>query len=313
MCDLDQSERLNGFHYRFYAGCDVIPNVSLADYGPEGMLRYPWYLIVALGSRFNLPRMDNFFLLAYWKQHWCYYATLWLVWIGVTVLNVVDVGSVHLWVAVSAMCFTWIWYYVVTWGILWQRKAFMALFTKRENGLQFWEGFLWAAWMGQYVTYTLIAKLNFDEVETQLLHLSPSGWLNLDDLKSFYQHPVTISAAWILMVVGTVVKSYAAFLSGVNNYYCYDMMLDRPNARFVDSKLYKVFSSPTYHIGYVDGYGLALFFSGCLSKGSPTLALVYTFASHIGICVVNHFVEQKFVKQMYLSNKLDVASDAANV
>lgn len=195
------------------------------------------------------------------------------------------------------MIVSWIFYYVFVWSILWKPAKFLAQFSNRAFALQFWETLMWTAWLGQAITFTLVGRVDFDTTERRILGDDGFEWM-----KRFYQHPATVVFAVLLIVTGTLVKSYAFYLSGINNLYCYDMILNKPNARFVDSKLYKLFSSPTYHVGYIDGYGVALF-SGFFLTGSPMLMLIYVGASHFGICAVNTLVEQKFVKKMYLTDK----------
>ena len=84
----------------------------------------------------------------------------------------------------------------------------------------------------------------------------------------------------------------------MNNWYYYDMMLNKKNARFVNSKLYAYFSSPTYQLGYLDTYGYALL-SGYRRMGSPQLSLAYALLLHATILTANHFIEQPSVKKMY--------------
>jgi len=282
-------------HYQYYSKCDIIPNVSLSDYAPTGFWHYPWCICVAVGSRLNMPRMDNFFVLGYWKKHGLYYSTCWLIYFGILSLNFVTF-EVSMTAALVSMLMSWCFYYVLVWGVLAKPDRFMSKFSSRAAALQFWEAFVWAAWSGLLLTYTLLSKVNFEATEGWLLGADDFG-----KMKRFYHHPATLAFACVLIVVGALVKSYACYLTGVNNYYYYDIILNRPNERFVQSKLYKLFSSPTYHIGYIDGYGVALL-CGFHQYGSPLLILLYTASSQSAISILNALVEQKFVRKMYLKS-----------
>jgi len=295
---LDQGERLQGFHYKYYSKCDVIPNVSLADCAPRGFWHYPWCILVALGTRYGMPRMDNLFLPGFWKHHGFYYSACWLFYFAIIAFQFVPL-TVTIQFAVGAMISSWVYYFVIIWGILWAPAKFRSLFIDRSFALQFWETILWGAWMGLVITLSLIAKLSFEEDERRLL-----GTVVFENMKKFYAHPVTVACSWILLIGGGVVKSYCFYLTGLNNYYYYDIILDKPNERFVVNKLYSICSSPTYLIGYLDGYGAALI-AGFCHFGSPVLAFLFTALCQISISIANSVVEERFVRKMYLSSKLD--------
>lgn len=106
----------------------------------------------------------------------------------------------------------------------------------RARALKAWEFFLFLAWLGQALSLMLLLSfLKFDPHFEARIMFPPD----------FYTHPVVLVGAVLLIVVGTGVKIYVVYLSGMNNYYYYDMMLQCPNAAYVDSGLYKISSHPT--------------------------------------------------------------------
>jgi isoprenylcysteine carboxyl methyltransferase (ICMT) family protein YpbQ len=266
----------------------ALDRVSLREYGPEGWLWYPWCVALCVLTRYSSPRPDLLGDGLFWRRHGVFYTTQWAAWLALILVPVAtacpehctDSGSV-----VALMVLAWFFSYPVSWGVLHQRRRFMSLFGSRATGLQAWVALLWFGWWMQGIAYVAISFLPFD-----------AGLVD----EAVYDHPLLIALAVLLAVAGSGIKMYCVYLSGLNNYYYYDMMLATPNARFVDSGLYKWFGSPTYHLGYIDGYGFALL-TGALRRGSPMLALLFTLICHITITVVNELVEQPAVRAMYPS------------
>ena len=159
-------------------------------------------------------------------------------------------------------------YFVVAWGILHYNAKWRSLFPTPAAALQWWELLLFIAWAGQMASISICLLLNFDEME----FLFSSSVEVREAYSDVLQYPAMISFAFLLCIIGIGVKLYVPFVSGMNNYYYYDFMLQIPNERFVDCGLYKYCGSPTYMLGYLDGYG-ALLLYGALGMGSPHLGL----------------------------------------
>jgi hypothetical protein len=288
-CGVQQhDEQPEQSHFERVASQRALDRVSLGEYGPEGWLWYPWCVALCVLTRYSSPRADLLGDGLFWRRHFVFYMVQWAAWLALILVPVAtacpehctDSGS-----AVTLMALAWIFSYPVSWGVLHQRRRFMSLFGSRATGLQGWVALLWFGWWMQGVAYVAISFLPFD-----------AGLVD----EAVYDHPLLIALAVLLAVAGSGIKMYCVYLSGLNNYYYYDMMLATPNARFVSSGLYKWFGSPTYHLGYIDGYGFALL-TGVLRRGSPMLALLFTLICHISITVVNELVEQPAVRAMYPS------------
>ena len=275
-------------HYERTARLSKLDRVSLSDYGPPGWAWYPWCASVVFLTRYSAPRGDYLFDAAYLRRYGVQYGLqmalylylLSLSWHAPMFEDRVTVPTTLLLMALSLSCA-----YGVSWYILSRPERFRALFRSRATVLRVWELVLWGGWFTQGVAYTSISYLPFNA--------APFG-------PAFFEAWPVAALAGALIIFGSAVKMYAMYLSGLNNYYYYDMILDTPNERFVDSGLYRWFKSPTYHIGYVDGYGLALLM-GVRGRGFPLLAALLTLASHVLIYVLDKRVEQSFVERMYCS------------
>ncbi|CAD7944745.1 unnamed protein product [Amoebophrya sp. A25] len=297
-------------HWEFYASRKKIPYVTLADYGPQNaFLHFLWSGMVLLGLRFVLPRLDRKFDCSYLYDYWwCFLA--WFAVMGIGLSPYLD-GTMKPAACMAVMVSTWFVYYIFACGLLAMRDSVSKCFRDRAALLKWWELTLWTAWFGMVVCYVVLNKADFGEVEAYVWGRGDKarGKEAAAKIAGFCSHPATLAAAILLVLVGSIGRMWAAYLSGVNNYHLYDMILDRPNERFVASSLYACIGSPTYVLGYVDGYGLALL-AGWRQLGSPTLIFVYTLACHISIMVMNGLVEQPFVREMYLSEKDGTKQDS---
>jgi hypothetical protein len=283
-------------HYERTARLSKLDRVSLSDYGPRGWAWYVWCVAVVFITRYSGPRGDYLFDTAYLRRYGVQYGVQMAMWVYLLSLNWhapmfedrITVPASLLLMALSLSCA-----YGVSWSILNRPKRFRALFRSRATALRAWELVLWGGWFTQGIAYTSITYLPFNA--------APFG-------PSFFEAWPVVALAWALIVSGSAVKMYAMYLSGLNNYYYYDMILDTPNERFVDSGIYRCFKSPTYHIGYVDGYGLALLM-GVRGRGFPLLTALLTLASHVLIFLVDKHVEQRFVERMYCSGDVSGVAD----
>ena len=96
----------------------------------------------------------------------------------------------------------------------------------------------------------------------------------------------------LLVFCGIFSKGCAIYMTGYNTYYWYDMILNTPNAYFVDGGIYRYCGSPTYTLGRFTGFGAAI-----QLRSVPLF--VASFADLILINLFNYFVEQPSVKIMY--------------
>jgi hypothetical protein len=178
-------------------------------------------------------------------------------------------------------------YAICTFGLLYYPLA-MTIFFKnigpwlRENHgkgktLRIWEIYVSTAWQVQTIGFTSLT-------------LSTVPYLD-----NFESIPIeaTTSIGIFLVVLGIVSKGLAIYMTGYNTYYCYDMVLDTPNAYFIKGGIYKYCASPMYTLGRFTGFGAALQF-----RSVPLFV-----ASLLDLLLMNlydYFIEQPFVKKMYM-------------
>ena len=203
------------------------------------------------------------------------------------------------------------------------RFCFGANVSSKAAAFQSFEFILWHGWMMQGLAITAMINVDYNKVECGKLFLlwnddagvmlptnaihnaTVNATTNCSSIlrapgtmENVYDNPLTLALMLFLLVSGAAIKMYSAYLSGINNYYYADMLMNKPNVGFVDAGLYKWFSSPTYHIGYCDGYGAALL-AGFSRKGSPTLLFLFMIVTHCTISICNECIEQKSVREMY--------------
>ena len=336
----------NGYYfedyYRWYASRDKIPNVCLADYrrncGAWAASNFLWMLLcllIAFGNRFSTPRMDHLFSLPYLRNHWRFHFFQWFLYLLVFVVPFVlrkysnclqpATGNLLFWL-VPLLAAGHVMYFGVAWGILKFNTRWRSLFKSRAAALQVWEFVLWIGWLTMVLAVNLILALDSERFE--FLHKSVSDDSTVAEFRErALRHPAVVSAGIVLLVVGFVAKIHAQFLSGVNNYYYYDFILQTPNERFVDSGLYRWCGSPTYVLGYLDGFGCFLL-AGAAGNGSFSIGLVWmvcqlqecfriltnglklfrqlnaclnTYFRYANILLNNVLIEQPGVRRMYFA------------
>lgn len=320
-----------------------LPNVSLIDYrqhlgswAKNDFLWFIWCIIVGVMNRFSAPRMDHTFNLPFWRAHWLFLSIQWVLYL-VTFSSTWWVPAVYGGGVINTMKEFYeivlppvvlsqiIYMGGIWWGVLNQPQKFKAMFTTTAKALQYWELTLWIGWLLQMVAFNMVMFCSYYALEPlfggeafvqtnttstpiyeqllqQLVH--GTNTTGMPAYQQFLQHPATIVVGLLLTAVGFVVKSYVVYLSGVNNYYYYDMVLGVPNERFVDSSLYKYVASPTYMIGYLDGFGGVIVAGGLIHNGSPTLGLIWMAAQYASIIFNDHFVEQPSVRRMYSKGQI---------
>jgi hypothetical protein len=307
-----------------------------------------WAFLVVFATRYNFPRVDFMFDPGYWRTHWKFTGWMTLVWILNTVFTLAGFRS-GVSGAVVMMSLAWICAYGVSWmGVLAHRRAFVSFFERsldtqqssctggfirfcfgakvsaKAAAFQAFEFILWHGWMMLGFAITAILNVDYNAVECGKFFLFWDEDVALlenatncssasripSQVEKIYDSPLTLVLMLFLLVSGAAIKIYSAYLSGINNYYYADMVMNTPNVGFVDAGLYHWFSSPTYHIGYCDGYGGVLL-AGFSRKGSPTLLLIFMIITHMTISICNSCIEQKSVREMYGagSSSDDLVSD----
>jgi len=178
-----------------------------------------------------------------------------------------------------SICLFCLFYYIIS--ISW---FFLSLGPKmrvkwgKANTLRFWEFFVSLGWQVQTIGFWLLT------LATPLFK---------EELSSV-PTALTTGVGLVLVVLGIVSKMGAVYGTGYNTYYWYDMVLDIPNDYFSQVGIYKYCGSPTYTLGRGTSFGAALHFRSLPMMGAAVLDLVL-------ITLFNRYVEQPFVKKMYLS------------
>ena len=146
----------------------------------------------------------------------------------------------------------------------------------RANTLRFWELFVSVAWQVQTIGFTSLT-------------LADTPYLDLFDAIPAW---TTNLVGFCLVGFGLASKGAAIYMTGYNTYYWYDMVLNTPNAYFVEGGIYKFCGSPTYTLGRFTGLGAAI-------KMKSIPLLYASIVDLILITLFNYFVEQPFVRKIY--------------
>ena len=143
--------------------------------------------------------------------------------------------------------------------------------------LKFWEMYVSAAWQVQNIGYFSLSLAAPTPHSDRLWYVSPEP---------------TTGIGIVLVVVGVISTSSAIYMTGYNNYFMYDMILNIPNAYFIKGGIYKFCSSPMYSLGKLYGFGLAIMFRSTPGVVAAAVDVLY-------INFFNYFVEKPFIKKMY--------------
>ena len=138
-----------------------------------------------------------------------------------------------------------------------------------------------SAWQMQTVGFSYLTLKNLEQPYIEIF----------DDIPK----EVTTVIGVIMVICGLGSKCAAIYGTGYNTYYWYDMVLNVPNAYFIEKGIYKYCGSPTYTLGRLTGFGAAINF-----RSIPLF--LASIADLILITLFNVLVEQPFVKRMYMNS-----------
>ena len=138
-----------------------------------------------------------------------------------------------------------------------------------------------SAWQMQTVGFSYLTLKNLEQPYVDIFKDIPTE--------------VTTVIGVILVICGLGSKCAAIYGTGYNTYYWYDMVLNVPNAYFIEQGIYKFCGSPTYTLGRLTGFGAAINF-----RSIPLF--LASIADLILITLFNYVVEQPFVKRMYMNS-----------
>jgi len=146
--------------------------------------------------------------------------------------------------------------------------------------LRIWEIFVSIGWQVQTIGFSLLTLKSLEQPYIEKFESIPKE--------------VTTIIGLILTISGLGSKCAAIYYTGYNTYYWYDMVLNTPNAYFIEGGIYKYCGSPTYTLGRMTGFGASIHF-----RSIPLF--VASIADLILITLFNFFIEQPFVKRMYIN------------
>ena len=146
----------------------------------------------------------------------------------------------------------------------------------KAEALRFWEIYVSIAWQVQTIGFT---SLTLTSIPYLYLFEAIPSW-------------ATQFVGSCLVGIGLASKGGAIYMTGFNTYYWYDMVLNIPNAYFVEGGIYRICGSPTYTLGRFTGFGAAIQF-----RSIPLF--VASIVDLLLITVFNYFIEQPFVRKMY--------------
>ena len=155
-----------------------------------------------------------------------------------------------------------------------------------------------ASWLRD--TYGKAEALRFSEIYVSIAwQVQTIGFTSLTLTSIPYLYLFEKMPSWTTTFVGSCFvgiglasKGGAIYMTGFNTYYWYDMVLNIPNAYFVEGGIYRLCGSPTYTLGRFTGFGAAIHF-----RSIPLF--VASVVDLLLITLFNYFIEQPFVRKMY--------------
>ena len=115
------------------------------------------------------------------------------------------------------------------------------------------------------------------------------------NLKSDFKHFVITIIGNILAAFGFLVKFYAHLCVGFDSWVWRDLITNTPNEVYHQSMFFHVCDGPTYQLGYINVWGVALI------AGSYQALAAAAFL-HGGILAFYYWAEKPVVKEMYASS-----------
>ena len=119
--------------------------------------------------------------------------------------------------------------------------------------VKFWYFFILPGWQVQTIGFSLLTLKSLEQPYIEKFDSIPKE--------------VTTVIGLILTVSGLGSKCAAIYYTGYNTYYWYDMVLNTPNAYFIEGGIYKYCGSPTYTLGRMTGFGASIHFRLKMPQG----------------------------------------------
>ena len=226
-------------------------------------------------------RLDRLFDVDYMRHHWKHYT-------GMIIITVMG------WFPMIVNAFTPIKlenntaYAICLVGLLYYPLS-MTFFVKylgprmrkrygKATTLKVWEYYISLTWQIQTIGFTVLL---YTDTKPYMQYIE---WLPMNVAKII---------GYTLIIIGFVAKFAAVYMTGYNTYYWYDMILEIPNAHFIEDGIYKYCGSPTYTLGRGTGFGAAVGLKSIPMFVASVIELIL-------ITLYNYCVEQPFVRVMYV-------------
>jgi len=262
----------------------------------QKLLWYSGTILKCLSLIILSVRTDRLFDLHYLKHHWLHYggilAMVLLAWTPQLIdtlgsLGILQKGIFELDHLPSFIfCTFTLFFYILSVSFFFKiAKPLMLARLGKATTLRFWEYFVTFCWLVQTLGFWVFTIT--PPVLVKELSVIPT-WL-------------TTSVGVVFIVSGIAAKMGAIWGTGYNTYYWYDMVVDIPNAYFVEVGIYRFVGSPTYTLGRGTSFGVAVMYRSLPVMVAAVVDLVL-------INVFDQLVEQAFVKEMYLKPKAQEGS-----
>ena len=251
--------------------------------GAKARLMQIWlYTELCILMFYNI-RLDYLFVKGYFAKHWRY----WCIFVGLPVLATV-VSFVYPWKTLP-MSVVWTlffasWFYYFIGNTLFFRGSYNEVLWEKfgkAKTIQIYEFYLITMWMGVQIGFHALIQATMG-----------TGF----SIHEYVGSPLLVQVVGLVIVIcGYISKGWATWLIGVDNYFFRDQLIAQPNPYLVESRLFRYLNHPSYSVGYVVGYGYALWADSWI--GLPA-ALLF----QIGIFIFLKFAEEPGMKKLYGSH-----------
>ena len=248
--------------------------------GLRARLVHLWLLLELCILMFYNIRLDYLFIKGYFAKHWRY----WCLFTGLPIAAVVvsfvyPWQTVPMWLIWTIFFASWFYYFIgnTLFFRLGMNEDLWEKFGKAKT-IQIYEFYLITMWMGVQIGFHAL-----------ILATQDGGF----SMHEYVGSPLLMQVVGlIIVIIGYISKGWSTWLIGVDNYFVRDQLIAQPNPYLVESKLFRYLNHPSYSVGYVVGYGYALWADSWI--GLPA-ALLF----QIGIFIFLKCAEEPGMKKLY--------------
>ena len=254
--------------------------------GLSAKLMHVWLLAELCILMFYNIRLDYLFVKGSFAKHWRY----WCLLVGGPITATV-VSFVYPWeslpMSVIGALFLTSWLYYFVGNTLFFRLSINASMCARfgkAKTIQLYELFLVSMWMGVQIGFHALIQATMN-----------TGF----SMHDYVGSPLLMQALGLtISICGYISKGWATWLIGVDNYFFRDQLIAQPNPYLVESKLFRYLKHPSYSVGYVVGYGYAIW-------ADSWIGLPAAFLFQAGIFMFLKFAEEPGMKKLYAAASVE--------